>query len=480
MVHTMLLFGATGDLAGRLLLPALASLHAAGYLSPEFSLVASGRHNWDNVQFREHLSGRLNQHAAQVPLQSRTAVIESTSYIQGDVANPDSVNAVIRTATNNHHHPIIVYLALPQGLFSPLSRTIGDIGLPQGSRLVIEKPFGENLDDAIALNHVLTPLTQALGKDAVYRVDHVLGMAPLQNLLGLRFANPALELLWNSSAIEQVDILWEETLALEGRATFYDRAGALKDVLQNHMIQVLCYVAMEAPDSLEAGDIQNRKVQLLNAIRPLSPEKVPTNTRRARYTAGTLAGSEDNESRVVPDYTEEDGVDPTRESETFAEIVLKIDNERWRGTRFVLRTGKALADRHKEVVIHFRPGTNPLFQTHDHMEFTAEPNVLRIGIDGPLNISLQLNSSSGEDPDKRAPITLASPPVTSDLLPYAWVLIDIFRGWSGRSVGADETEAAWRIVMPVLEGWAAGLVPMEEYPAGSTGPEAITTEETMS
>lgn len=470
MIHTMLLFGATGDLTGRLLLPALASLHAAGYLPPDFRLVASSRQEWDDDQFRQHMEKRLDQHAVNVPVASRMALINATSHIYGDVSNPDSVATVLQAATDGGQQPIITYLALPQGLFSPLSKTIGDIGLPQGSRLVIEKPFGENLDDAVELNQVMEPFIHIMGEDSVYRVDHVLGMAPVQNLIGLRFANLALESLWNSNVIEQVDVLWEETMALEGRATFYDKAGALKDVLQNHMMQVLCYAAMEAPMSLDANDLQNAKVELLNAIRPLTEDDVINKTRRARYTAGTLVVSEDSDGREVPNYTDEDGVDAARQTETFAEIVLEVDNERWRGTRFVLRTGKALPERRKEIVLHFRPGDHPLFQTKGDDGMPLQPNVLRIGIDGPLDIALNLNTTTGESPDEIAPMTMASPPVTSDLLPYAWVLLDILSGGSGRSVRGDEAEAAWRVVMPILEAWEKGLVPMGEYRAGSPGP----------
>lgn len=467
----MLLFGATGDLAGRLVMPALASLHHAGYLPAEFRLVASSRQEWTDVQFRQHMARRLDHHAAHVPVASRTALINATSHIYGDVANSNSVASVLQAATNEGIHPIIAYLALPQGLFSPLSKTIGDIGLPPGSRLAIEKPFGENLDGAVELNQVLAPFVEAMGEDSVYRVDHVLGMAAVQNLLGLRFANTALAAIWNSKSIAQVDVLWEETMALEGRATFYDKAGALKDVLQNHMMQVLCYAAMEPPSSLDAKDLQNAKVEFLNAIQPLTEADVISKTRRARYSAGALVVSEDSDGRDVPNYTDEDGVDPTRQTETFAELVLEVDNERWRGTRFVLRTGKALSERRKEIVIHFRPSAHPLVPIGGINGTPLPPNVLRIGIDGPFEIALDLNTTAGESPDEVAPMTMTSPPVTSSLLPYAWVLLDILTGGSGRSVRGDEAEAAWRVVMPVLEGWAKGLVQMQEYPAGSMGPE---------
>jgi glucose-6-phosphate 1-dehydrogenase len=466
MIDSLLLFGATGDLAGRLLMPALASLHAASKLPSGFRLTATSRNEWDDDRFREHMAQRLERHAPHIPSTSREALIAATSHQPSDVGDPESLADVVRVAAGPAHSSIAAYLALPQGLFAPVAGTLGEIGLPPGSRLAVEKPFGEDLEGAIELNRVLEEMAGDAGEEAIYRVDHVLGMATVHNLLGLRFANTALAPVWNSDSIEQIDILWEETLALEGRATFYDRAGALKDVLQNHMIQVLCYAAMEPPASLRASDIQDRKVELLNAVRPISRDELTTRSRRARYTAGTLSVNEDSDGRAVPNYINEEGVDPARETETFAEIVFAVDNDRWRDTRFVLRTGKALAERHKEVVVHFRPAASDLFQG-------ATPNVLRIGIDGPFETTLRLNTAIDDSPAETSPITLASPPAMDELPPYANVLFDVLSGGSGRSVRGDEAEASWRVVMPVLEGWAAGFVPMDDYPAGSDGPPRL-------
>jgi glucose-6-phosphate 1-dehydrogenase len=305
------------------------------------------------------------------------------------------------------------------------------------------------------------------GEQAVFRVDHVLGLATMQNLLGLRFANRMLEPLWSSTHIEQVEILLDETLALEGRAGFYDRAGALKDVMQNHMLQELCYVAMEPPASLGEHDLRDRKVDVLRAIRPLTPESVVSNTRRARYTAGRLSTSSGADGRAVPAYADEDGVDLERGTETFAEVVLAIDNARWSGTRFVLRTGKALARRHKGVIVRFRPAMSPPFGND-----SAQPaaNELRIGLDGPEDITLHLTGNAAGTPPAPVPLTLAAPPITSDLPAYSRVLLDILSGGSALSVRGDEAEESWRVFTPILHAWANGLVPLEEYPAGSDGP----------
>jgi len=473
MIDTMLLFGATGDLAGRLLLPALASLHAVGALPAGFRIIATARQQWDDARFQRHAAHRLVQHAAGVPAASREALARAISYRYSDATDADTVAAVVREATGADGRPIVAYLALPQGLFPPTVTTLGDVGLPQGSRIVLEKPFGEELDDAIALNRLLAQVVGDAGEEAVYRVDHALGMVTVQNLIGLRFAGRLLETVWNSYSIEQIDVLWEETLALEGRASFYDKAGALKDVMQNHMLQVLCFAAMEPPESLGARDLQDRKVELLNAVRLFTREDVISRTRRARYATGTLADTGGADGRQVPDYVDEDGVDPARETETFAEVVLAIDNDRWTGTRFVLRTGKALAERRKEVVVHFRPDSGPPFRPERDEGTGVTPDVLRVGVDGPVDIVLRLNGTARASPEELTSLTLASSPVTSSLSPYGWVLLDVLNGGSRRSVRGDEAEAAWRVVTPILEGWAAGDVPMDEYPAGSGGPARL-------
>jgi glucose-6-phosphate 1-dehydrogenase len=295
------------------------------------------------------------------------------------------------------------------------------------------------------------------GERAAFRVDHALGMATVQNMLGLRLANRLLAALWNSEHIEQIEVRWEETLALEGRAGYYDRAGALKDVLQNHMLQVLCLLAMEPPESLDERDLRDAKVALLRSVRAPARDDMASLTRRARYGAGAIG------DHAVPAYAEEEGVDPDRGTETFAELVLAIDSPRWAGTRFVLRAGKALEERRKEAVVRFRPVTDTAFGD------ARFGDVLRIGIDGPEDLALRL---AGRQPGARepAPLTLGGEPPSSELPPYGHVLLDLLSGGSTLSVRGDEAEEAWRVVAPVLEAWADGVVPLEEYPAGSAGP----------
>ena len=444
MIDRLVMFGATGDLAGRYLLPALVALHAAGRLPQRFEIVCGSRENLDEEAFRQAAGERLEQHAADMPAAAREGVVRSLRYRPVDVTDSESVAALVEPGLG----PVAAYLALPPALFPAAVAALGSAGLATGSRVALEKPFGEDLASAIALNRLLADALGPAGEQAVFRVDHVLGMATVQNLVAMRLANSVLTAVWDGDHVEQVEILWEETLALEGRAGYYDRAGALKDVVQNHMLQVLSLIAMEPPSDLEA-DLHHRKLEALRSIRPLTAADVAERTRRARYSAGRLATGND-----VPAYAEEDGVEPERETETFAELAVELDSPRWAGTRFLLRAGKALSRRRKMAIVRFRSAGD-------------RADELRIGVDGPDDVSLQLTSGAPESP---VPLTLSATPPEPALPAYGRVLLDVLNGGSTLSIGADEAEEAWRVVTPVLEGWASGAVPLEEYPAGSAGP----------
>jgi glucose-6-phosphate 1-dehydrogenase len=337
---------------------------------------------------------------------------------------------------------------LPPRLFAATLTALGDSRLPAGSRVALEKPFGESLHDAVALNEILAGTGEDAGDRAVFRVDHVLGMATVHNLIALRRHDPLLAAIWDGEHIDRVEVRWEEDLALEGRAGYYDTAGALKDVMQNHMLQILCLLAMEPPAGGDERELRDAKVAALRAARAPSSDAATRWTRRARYGAGRIG------KRPVPAYVDEEGVDPDRGTETFAECVLQIDTPRWRGTDSVMRAGKALRARRKEAVVHFCAGGPD-----------QSPGCLRIGIDGPRDIAMRLN---GE-----ASMTLTGTPPTSDLPPYGHVLLDLLRGGSALSVRGDEAEEAWRVVEPVLAAWRKNRVALEEYPAGSDGPPPI-------
>ncbi|HEU4647811.1 MAG TPA: glucose-6-phosphate dehydrogenase [Gemmatimonadales bacterium] len=485
MIERLVLFGATGDLAGRFLLPALAALRAAGRLPEQMEVRGIAREALDDEAFRRVVAQRLERYAGDTPSEARAALMRSLSYRPVDLDDPRSVaQAVYGTATDDGQmradvapatvvdggpssRPLVAYLALPPSLFAAAIAALGAVGLPAGSRIAVEKPFGEDLDSAVALNRLLAQVAGAGGERAVFRVDHVLGLATVQNLLGLRVANDVLEPAWNSAHVDQVELLWEETIALEGRAEYYDRTGALRDAVQNHLLQLLCLIAMEPPGTLGEGPLHDRKLEVLRAVRPLRAGEIPSRTRRARYTAGRLPGRIE---RRVPAYAEEPGVDPERKTETFAELVLELDSRRWAGTRFRLRAGKALSRRRKEIVVRFRPPSSSPFGP-DVGNVTG--NALLIGVDGPEDLALRLTGAAAGPPFHPVPLSLTAPPPASALPAYGRVLLDILEGGSTLSVRADEAEAAWRVVTPVLQAWAAGLVPLEEYPAGSAGPPPL-------
>lgn len=450
MIERLVIFGATGDLTARYLLPGLAALRAAGHLADGFRLIGAGREDWDGAGFRQWATAQLGRHAEGLPASAGEAVVSSSGYRRADVTDPAAVAAVVAG-----DGPVAAYLALPPKVFPAAVSALHGAGLPPGSRIVLEKPFGEDLDSAVELNRLLAALVP---EDAVFRVDHFLAMTTVQNVLGTRLANRMLEPVWNAAHIAEVDIVWEEALALEGRAGYYDGAGALKDMLQNHLLQLLCLVAMEPPISLGERDLRDHKLDVLRSVRPITDADVVHRTRRARYTAGRLG------DRDVPAYAVEEGVDPARRTETFAEVALELDNWRWPGTVFRLRTGKALRRDRKEVAVHFRQVPHlPLGVSGE-----APPNVLRFGLD-PEDMTLEL-TGIGARANTLVPLRLTTRLDPPELPAYGRLLLDVLDGNAALSIRGDEAEEAWRVLTPVLSAWSEDLVPLEEYPAGSDGP----------
>jgi glucose-6-phosphate 1-dehydrogenase len=350
--------------------------------------------------------------------------------------------------------PLVAYLALPPRVFPAAVRSLYAAGLPADSRIVLEKPFGEDLDSAIALNRLLA---EGMPERNVFRVDHFLAMTTVRNLLGFRLANRVIEPIWNSAHIERVDIVWDESLALEGRAGYYDGVGALKDMVQNHLLQLFCLIAMEPPVSLGERDLRDRKVDVLRSVRPFTADSALSLTRRARYGSGQIG------DRRVPAYVEEEGVDPKSRTETLAQVDLRLDNWRWPDTTFRLRSGKALGVDRKEVAVHFRE-----VPTLPFWNVSASPNVLRFGLE-PEHLSLEL-SSLGPWTHRLAPLTLSADLPVADLPAYAYLLLEVLNRNAALSIRGDEAEESWRLVTPVLDAWSNDLVPLEEYPAGSDGP----------
>ena len=454
----IVIFGATGDLTGRYLLPALAKLYEAGRLPDGVRVTGVDRRGWDDNKhgFRRLALDNLERHAGGVSADARARMaVEVLEYRQADVTDAGSVISALEPLDE----PVLAYLALPPAVFAPTLEALKQAGLPEGSRVAIEKPFGVNLESAQSLNRLLH---EFLPERDIFRIDHFLAWQPFPTIMGLRFANGILEPLWDRNYIQRVEILWEETLALEGRAGYFDHAGAFKDLIQNHLLQLLCLTAMEAPTELHRRNLRDRKVDLLRAVRRLSPEEARTHTVRARYGAGRIG------ERDIPAYIDEEGVDPSRGTETFAQVTFVIDNLRWSGVPFVLRGGKALSGFRGEIAVHFRPVPHLAFQKAGD----PQPNVLRVRL-GPEKVTLNLNVNGPYDPFDLEQIELASEFAPQEFFAaYENLFVDLLDGNTTLFIRADEAEEAWRVSEPILTAWQEGLVPLLEYPAGSDGPAA--------
>jgi glucose-6-phosphate 1-dehydrogenase len=456
-VKTLLILGATGDLTGRLLLPGLARLVAKGR-APGLKLAGAGSSAWTPGQWLDRVNTAFadaEAHADAAGKLELKRVLESTSYHQVDVTAPGLLAALLARL----EAPVAVYFALPPHISQKACEVLHPHDVPPGTRLVMEKPFGSSQESARQLNELLRTLVP---EDHIHRVDHFLGKATVLNILGLRFANTFLEPIWNRDHIEKVEIIFDEDLALEGRARYYDSAGALRDMIQSHLLHIMAIMALEPPASIDERDFREAVATVLRASSIKPPYR--TSTRRARYTAGSIGG------REVPDYADEPGVDPSKNTETLAEAQVDIDNWRWQGVPFILRSGKALGTKRKEALVTFRP------VPHLPSGFTGvdSPNQLRIGF-GPDTLAFDVDVNGPGDILSLDRATLQAELNVSDLLPYGEVLEGVLRGDPLLSVRGDTAEECWRIVDPVLAAWSRGAVPLEEYPAGTSGPAGWPT-----
>jgi glucose-6-phosphate 1-dehydrogenase len=451
-VKTLLILGASGDLTGRLLLPGLAGLIGTGRV-PGLALAGADAADSGGQAWRDRVRkafGEARGAANDAGRRDLDEVAAGTTYRAGDVTQPGVLGRMLAELEG----PAAVYFALPPAVTQAACEALAPQEVPEGTTLVLEKPFGTSAETARALNRTLARLVP---EPNIHRIDHFLGKATVLNLLGLRFANRLLEPLFVSEHVAKVEIVYDEELALEGRAGYYDRAGALRDMIQSHLLHVLAFLAMDAPASLGERDLRDSIAATLKAASV--PEDFARSTRRARYTEGSIRG------RPVPGYTAEAGVDGSRGTETLAEIEVRVDNARWAGVPFILRSGKALGRRRKEAVVTFRPaGHLPAgFRGHD------SPTRLRIGF-GPDTLVLELDVNGPGDPYTLDRVDLRADLNSPDLPPYGEVLLGVLAGDPTLSVRADTAEDCWRIIEPVMAAWAAGAVPLEEYPAGSGGP----------
>jgi len=481
----MVIFGSSGDLTKRLLIPALYNLAKAGRLSDKFALIGVDRTDRSHEEFRAYLAEGVRSFVSDTGTGPVTAPFDARAWeflaarmthLKGDVTDPamyeqlgealKEIEAAHGTAGN-----VVFYLAVAASLFAPVVERLAAAGLTREEdqhwrRVIIEKPFGHDLESARELD---ARLAKVLSEDQIYRMDHFLGKETVQNIMVLRFANGIFEPLWNRDHIDHVQITVAETVGVERRAAFYEETGALRDMVPNHVFQLLSLTAMEPPNSFAADAVRTEKDKVLEAVIPLDDNDVRRNVVRGQYTAGVVRGV------PIKAYREEEGVAPDSMTETYVALRLGIDNWRWAGVPFYMRTGKALTRRTTEIAIQFKQVPFALFR--DTPVETLTPNVLALQIQPDEGISLQFGAKRpGPDihlgavrMDFRYRDYFNTDPSTG----YETLVYDCMIGDPILFQRADSVEASWAVVQPVLDLWHSDKsVPLEFYTAGTAGPDA--------
>ncbi|MEX5297224.1 glucose-6-phosphate dehydrogenase [Kocuria sp. CPCC 205292] len=447
-IRTLIILGATGDLTSRLLLPGLGTLLST---APELRIDVVGSSREPAERWEQVVAEAFDSVGASGPAAAHTR--ESARYVPGDVTDAGDLERLL----DGVEGPVCLYFALPPAVTAQACEVMAGMELPEDLVLALEKPIGSDTETARELNRLVGRLVP---EERTFRVDHFLGMPAVLNFVGLRFANRLLEPLMSREHVESVEIVFDETLGLEGRAGFYDATGALRDMIQSHLLQVMALVMMEPPSSFDQVEIPTLTSHVLRAAK-LWEGDVAAAATRGRYTAGSVGG------RELPDYTAEDGVDPERGTETFAQLVLEVDTWRWNGVPVTLRSGKAVGNPRQEIAITFRR------PPHDYEQLPhsgdVAPNVLRMGLEEE-QLSLELNVGGPFDSRGMTRVTLSSGMARPGLTAYGSVLRGILEGDHTFSVRGDAAEQGWRIVEEVLTAFEDGRVPLLEYPAGSSGP----------
>jgi glucose-6-phosphate 1-dehydrogenase len=445
-IETLVILGAGGDLTSRLLLPGLGSLLASSR-GRMMRVIGVDRDPVTDAAWRSRVATAFA--GTRSALGDR--VVKQSTYLQADATSPDDLAKVL-AATKGR---TAIYFALPPAISLKACTTLSKLELPEGIVLALEKPFGSDAATARALNRLLQKLVP---EEQVFRVDHFLGKSTVLNIIGLRFANRLFEPLLSAQNVESVEILIEEELGLEGRAGYYDQAGALVDMIQSHLLLVLALATMEAPSSVGSEDLRGAMAQVLRATRPWNTDG--TASRRARYTAGTIG------RRKLPAYTAEPGVVPSRRTETLAELTVGIDTWRWAGVPFTLRSGKAIGEPRQDLVFNLRE------VPHLPTGFSGptEQGQVRIGI-RPATLDIDLVTNGRDDPFDLEHDVLHAEFGPSELSAYGEVLAELCEGDPTLSVRGDIAEECWRIVSPVLSAWRRNAVRLDTYPAGTRGPK---------
>lgn len=478
----LVIFGGSGDLAWRKLVPALYNQHLDKPLPQHVAIVGVDRNPTSDDEYRSHLREGIDKFSRRGKADDNAwkEFAPFLSYMAGDIASESFYGDLVKrladierqwdlAATWNIFPRRIFYLAIPPSLIEGVASQLGKAHLAGNEPrncIVVEKPFGRDLQSAKALNQNLTHIFQ---ESQIYRIDHYLGKETVQNILAFRFANSLYEPIWNRRYIDHVQITVAEDVGVGHRGEYYEHAGALRDMVQNHLSQVLCLVAMEAPVSYKAEEIRNKKADVLNAIRPIPPDQMHQFAVRGQYGKGWLRGQR------VQAYRSEPGVAECSRVETFAAVKFFVDNWRWQGVPFYLRTGKRLPRRVSNVTIQFRPVPHQSFPTSALVQ--PQPNRLIIRIQPEEGIVQRFQAKQPGETMRLAPVDMkfsykdsfhSSPPEA-----YETLLMDVMLGDPTQFMRADQLEAAWAVITPILEAWES-VMPTDfpNYAAGTWGPEA--------
>ncbi len=457
----LLLFGATGDLSQRMLLPSLCALNSDGLLDPALRIVCTARSDMNTQEFRNFAREALEKFLPKHRRGGMADFLNRLSYVPVDATTPEGYEDLAKAVGN--YTGLAIFLSTAPSLFETTIKGLEGAGLTEGNaRIGLEKPLGVDLESSCEINDAVAA---AFPEHRIFRIDHYLGKETVQNLLALRFANILLEPVWNSNYIEHVQITVAETVGLESRVAYYDDSGALRDMVQNHMLQLLALVAMEPPTSFDATAVRDEKVKVLRALREVSKDEVVT----GQYRAGAVEG------KSVPGYDEELGKDS--DTETFVAVKAHVDNWRWRGVPFYLRHGKRLPERVTEIVIQFRCIPHSIFESRGA---TTQPNRLVIEIQPKENIQLTMMAKVpglGREGLRLRPVPLdiAMPDAFSDTvrrIAYERLLLDLIEGDQTLFVRRDEVEAQWEWIDQIRKLWADHEMKPKTYSSGTWGPSA--------
>jgi glucose-6-phosphate 1-dehydrogenase len=461
------LFGGTGDLAMRKILPALYAAHRDGMLAPGGKIVSVALTALDTSSYLRWVDEQVKPYVLATAIDDSVwrSFLERITYVALDASQPEAFTLLADMLTAERGRRIF-YLATGPALFVPICRALASAGLTEGSRVVLEKPLGYDLESSNAIND---SVGQIFKEDQIYRIDHYLGKEAVQNLLALRFGNSLFEPLWRREWVESVQITVAEELGVEGRGNFYDQTGALRDMVQNHLLQLLSIIAMEPPQSMDADAVRDEKLRVLRALKPLPSDEIGRSVVRGQYHAGAINDT------MVPAYHEESGVSQGSPTETFVALKVEVENWRWAGVPFFLRTGKRLAGRIAEIVVNFRPVPHSALGA-----MALRPGSNRLTIRLQPNESIRLSALA-----KQPGMGMTLQGVHLDLAfdqffkqdrmeAYQRLLLDVIAGRLALFVRRDEQEAAWRWVAPIIEDWATqGNLP-KPYASGTWGPAAAS------